>query len=180
MKIPFNVALPWVFHTRHQFFKKGISILGIRFAHARSVKGVGYIKTEVIDIKTSSTTTLKDGATIPGTLSCSERGEAHLSPKELLYSSLSSCTIATIRTFYSNSKQMSSAWKQTSLEEITVQVQEIMSTEDEHIPTSLRMTINLKGSNLSDAMRDRLVQSSSFCPVKRMLSKDLPIEVILQ
>jgi len=104
------------------------------------------------------------------------------SPKELLYSSLATCTIATIRTFHENSKRASSmsAWSRSSLSEIAVDVKENLNdVVDPHIPQSLTMDIRLRGNNLTQAMRERLFSSASFCPVKRMLSKDMPILVQL-
>jgi uncharacterized OsmC-like protein len=145
----------------------------VRHAHARSVTGVYDISSgEDISINIS-----KSGSS---TLICSEMSEALPSPKELLYCALSSCTVATIRKFYANSKRMSSSWKSTTLEEIEVHVEEVMSAHEEHIPQKVLLTIGLKGANLSDEVKARLVQSSSFCPVKRMLSKELTIETILQ
>lgn len=107
-------------------------------------------------------------------VSSDNRATGFTSPKELLYSSLSSCTIATIATFYANSKSSSASWADTSLDDIKVTVSEIMG-KDEHIPVSLRLSISLSGSGLSASMKERLLKSASFCPVKRMMSSNIPI-----
>ena len=167
--------LPLFCCTFSNSFKQTFSKLRIvrHLAHAKPVTGFYDISSgENISINIS-----KSGAS---TLICNERSEALPSPKELLYSALSSCTVATIRKFYANSKRMSSSWKSTILEEIVVHVEEVMSTQEEHIPQKVVLTIGLKGTNLSDEVKARLVQSASFCPVKRMLSKELTIETLLQ
>lgn len=89
------------------------------------------------------------------------------SPRELLLGSLGSCTAMTIRTFFENSCKSSSAWKESSLEEICIHAEEEMGT-DKHVPIAITLHIELKG-RLTVAQVGSLERAASLCPVKRIM-----------
>lgn len=98
-------------------------------------------------------------------------------PKELLYCSLASCTVATIRTFHDNSRAVSSTWGVSTLEDISVEVSEV-EKRNNIVPTSLSMKIKLAGTGLSPAQKRRLIDAASYCPVKRMISIPIMVELL--
>ena len=105
-------------------------------------------------------------------------GSSYASPKELLYSSLCTCTLATLETFIANSKKSSSSWMAAGSDLIrSVEAIEAMDEAiDGHIPVSVELLIKLRGGNeLTSEQRDRLLVAAAFCPVKRMLSPAIKI-----
>ena len=93
-----------------------------------------------------------------------------MSPKEFLYAALGSCTLETMRTFHSNSKQTSTSWRSSSLDKISISVTEFLPPGEIHVPTALRLEIAMEGSNLTKDIRQRLLKAAEFCPVKRLLN----------
>ena len=110
-----------------------------------------------------------------GDWNCSSLTTGQPTPKELLYCSLASCTVATIRQFHDNSRAASSSWAMSHLEDIRVEVSESQGSDSNIVPTSLTMTIKLSGDGLTPTQKSRLIAASAFCPVKRMIA--LPIVV---
>lgn len=103
-------------------------------------------------------------------LNSCDKSEKMMSPKELLYTALGSCTLETVRAFHSNSKQTSTSWRNSSLEKISVSVTEVLPPGEIHVPTALRIDIAMEGSNLTKDIRRRLLKAAEFCPVKRLLN----------
>jgi uncharacterized OsmC-like protein len=107
-------------------------------------------------------------------------GSSHATPKELLYSSLCTCTLATLETFIANSRSLSQTWAASGTDLIdSVEAMEVMDdVRDEHIPASIDLAIKLRKDNgLTREQRDRLLMAASFCPVKRMLNPNIKISV---
>jgi putative redox protein len=109
--------------------------------------------------------------------------QSNLTPKELLYTSLASCTIMTIRTYYNNSKNInsnstitSSLWSNGQLDEIEVQIKED-NDNNNHIPTSINLYIKFIGS-LSIEQRNRLLTVANQCPVKQMIKTTIKTHLI--
>ena len=109
------------------------------------------------------------------------------SPKELLMSSLGSCTAMTIRTVFQNSKALAGGrqsptanglggWAESTLDEIRVKVEEWGSHP--HIPEKLSVHVELIGK-LTDEQKRSLLKASSNCPVKTMLTKGVRVDSTL-
>ena len=117
-------------------------------------------------------------------LECSAEATPKIAtPKELFYASLCSCTVATIRAFVSNSKVVSSQWASVELRGLTCKATETMGPKDaHHVPVSilLEVAVDLASPPITDAMKQRLVASAAFCPIKRMISKDIAIETVIR
>ena len=100
------------------------------------------------------------------------------SPKELCYSSLGSCTVMTIRTFFENSKAVtSSSWADSNLSNISVTLDEVNGSHP-HNPVGIDLFVTLEG-NLSRVQKDTLLRAASNCPVKKMLNGNLKITTSL-
>ncbi|MGK9116635.1 OsmC family protein [Olivibacter jilunii] len=90
-----------------------------------------------------------------------------LGPKELLLSSLGSCTAITLR-MYADRKQ----W---DLQEV------IITVKMEVVPSSHQQTTYIKNhikliGNLDDDQRQRLLQIAELCPVHKILSNPIVID----
>ena len=79
---------------------------------------------------------------------------------------LASCTSMTVRTFAANSRF--------PLDHVAVRVRETVVLPEQHHPERLDVEITLSGPLLTEAQRERLLRAASRCPVKRMLSGDMP------
>ena len=99
--------------------------------------------------------------------------QSNPTPKELLYSALSSCTIMTIRTYYNNCKKSSTSnlWLSGILDDIEVRVIE-NNDENNHIPQSINLYIKLIGT-LSIEQKGRLLTIANQCPVKQMIKANI-------
>lgn len=100
------------------------------------------------------------------------------SPKELCYSALGSCTVMTIRTFFENTKAVSSSWADSNLINISVTLDEVNGTHP-HNPVGVNVLVKLEG-NLSGIQKDTLLRAASNCPVKKMLTGALQIKTSLE
>jgi len=99
-------------------------------------------------------------------------------PKELLMSSLASCTLMTIRTFVNNSikQQGGGDWAALEIQRLSVFVDEEMGQEDAHVPVAIKLEIMVETrKEVSEAQCKRLLQVANFCPVKRMIDKNICI-----
>ncbi|WP_134088246.1 OsmC family protein [Olivibacter sp. XZL3] len=90
-----------------------------------------------------------------------------LGPKELLLSSLGSCTAITLR-MYADRKQ----W---DLQEV------IISVKMEVVPSSHQQTTYIKNhikliGDLDDSQRQRLLQIAELCPVHKVLSNPIVVD----
>ncbi|MCL4640983.1 MAG: OsmC family protein [Pseudosphingobacterium sp.] len=90
-----------------------------------------------------------------------------LGPKELLLSSLGSCTAITLR-MYADRKQ----W---DLQEV------IITVKMEVVPSSHQQTTYIKNhikliGNLDDDQRQRLLQIAELCPVHKILSNPIVVD----
>lgn len=98
-----------------------------------------------------------------------------MSPKELLWSAVGSCTAMTIRTYYERSKAAAlsspstkfSGWADSTLETIGVRVEEY--GDHPHVPSEVSIEIRLVGS-LSIEQKEKLMSISKNCPVKKIMS----------
>lgn len=105
-----------------------------------------------------------------------------VSPKELLWSALGSCTVMTIRTYYeakmaaalSDPQSSALRWENSNLKSIIIKVEE--HGDHPHVPDKVTMEIRFEGT-LSSAQKDKLLSSSKFCPVKKIMTNNTPIEV---
>lgn len=91
--------------------------------------------------------------------------DAGPSPKELAMLSLALCTSMTVRVFAHNSGF--------PLDNVACSVRETVAP-GQHLPEQLELTLTLTGPNLTEAQRERLLRAAARCPVKRMLSGDMP------
>lgn len=94
------------------------------------------------------------------------------SPKQLLYSSLATCTMYTLQTFILNS-----AWDVDS-RNITCHVSEVMSPGEQHLPAKLLLEIVVAQGSMTAGQQRALIRASAFCPVKRMMAVE--IETVLK
>lgn len=100
------------------------------------------------------------------------------SPKEICYSSLGSCTVMTLRTFFENTKSIKgSSWANCHLTRISVTMDEIMGS-NAHVPEGVNMVVQLEG-NLSLSHKERLLRAADNCPVKKMMSGGLKVNVAI-
>jgi putative redox protein len=98
------------------------------------------------------------------------------SPKEICYSALGSCTVMTLRTFFENTKAIKgSSWANCYLTKISVTMDEIMGS-NAHVPEGVNMVVQLE-SNLSLSHKKKLLRAADNCPVKKMMSGGLKINV---
>lgn len=101
------------------------------------------------------------------------------SPKQLLYSSLASCTMYTLQTFVLNSaKSAPILWGDVDLRNITCHVSEVMSPGEQHLPAKLLLEIVVAQGSMTAGQQRALVRASAFCPVKRMMAVE--IETVLK
>ena len=135
-------------------------------------KGNMIVHSNVIGNNSNSNSNSNTNTNIISSYNEKSSHQSNLTPKELLYASLASCTIMTIRTYYNNCKNgttnISSLWSNGVLDEIEVQVKED-NTADKHVPTSINLYIKFKGI-LSIDQRKRLLHIANHCPVKQMIS----------
>ena len=116
------------------------------------------------------------------TLVCSDASEqapaTAFTPKELLYASLSSCTLATLRHYIAANQP---AWSK--VKALSGRVVEVMG-EDKHIPNALQLFVYIEtygGENSHPAkMVERLRRAADFCPVKRMLHPQINITMNIE
>ena len=100
------------------------------------------------------------------------------SPKEICYAALGSCTVMTLRTFFENTKAVKgSSWENCNLTRISVDMNEIMGSAA-HVPEGVNMIVQLEG-NLSSLHKDRLLRAADNCPVKKMMSGELKINLAI-
>ena len=100
------------------------------------------------------------------------------SPKEICYSALGSCTVMTLRTYFENTKAIKgSSWANCHLTRISIIMNEIMGSHA-HVPEGVNMVIELEG-NLSVLHKERLLRATDNCPVKKMMSGGLKINVAI-
>lgn len=90
-----------------------------------------------------------------------------LGPKELLLSSLGSCTAITLR-MYADRKQ----W---DLEEVIITVKMEVVPSSHQQTTYIKNHIKLVG-NLDDGQRQRLLQIAALCPVHKILSNPIVVD----
>jgi len=153
----------------------------LRLAHARAVDStttgivgaaiqskVGTSKS-LPDLHGSGTAPERSSATVSLTSTDDATNVTCFSPKELLYASLSSCTLATVRAFIASSKQSSpTVWGGSTIDTMSSHVVEVMGG-DEHMPLSISINLIISGTGITSSMRESLVRATKFCPVKRML-----------
>lgn len=104
--------------------------------------------------------------------------ECGATPKELLLAALGSCTVMSIRTYFNNTSKSAtpaSEWYGTTLDEISISMNECGA---DHTPSNLSMSIYLSGK-LSDHQKSRLLLAASTCPVKKMLTQSIPVDINL-
>ncbi len=92
-------------------------------------------------------------------------GDAGPSPKELAMLSLGLCTSMTVRMFADASRF--------PLEHVSCRVRE-NTRPGEHTPQGLELELHLVGPQLTEAQRARLLRAAANCPVKKMLSGNMP------
>ena len=99
--------------------------------------------------------------------------QSNPTPKELLYTALSSCTIMTMRTYYNNCKKgnASTLWSSGILNDIQVRVVED-NDANHHVPKSIDIYIKLIGT-LTTEQRKRLLIIANQCPVKQMINTNI-------
>jgi len=123
---------------------------------------------------------VKDGHVVVSDLDVIKGGaNAGLSPKQLCFGALGSCTIMTIRTFFENTKlvaSQNSEWYSCTLNNISVDVKEVDGSV--HVPTKLKVAIRLEGQ-LTSSQKARLLRAAAYCPIKKMLSGSVVIDSIL-
>ncbi|MDM8175293.1 MULTISPECIES: OsmC family protein [Olivibacter] len=90
-----------------------------------------------------------------------------LGPKELLLSSLGSCTAITLR-MYADRKQ----W---DLQEVIITVKMEVVPSSHQQTTYIKNHIKLVG-NLDDDQRQRLLQIAELCPVHKILSNPIVVD----
>jgi len=90
--------------------------------------------------------------------------DAGPSPKELCMLSLGLCTSMTVRLFATRAGY--------PLTGVQVRVEE-HTAEGAHVPQSLSLQLRLRGEELTEAQRQRLLRAAGNCPVKRMLKGDM-------
>ena len=94
-------------------------------------------------------------------------GDAGMSPHALLESSLAACIAMTVR--------IAADRRSTPLESATVEV--IIDESDSNAPRfECRLTLN---GSLSDQERAGLLRVAHHCPIGRLLSRSIPIEISL-
>lgn len=100
----------------------------------------------------------------PESLGGADKG---LGPKELLLSSLGSCTAITLR-MYADRKQ----W---DLQEVIITVKMEVVPSSHQQTTYIKNHIKLVG-NLDDRQRQRLLQIAELCPVHKVLSNPIVVD----
>ena len=116
------------------------------------------------------------------TLDCSDASEqapaTAFTPKELLYASLSSCTLATLRHYIAAALTTQPAWS--TVKGLSARVVEVMG-EDKHIPNALQLFVYIETTTNHPAqMVERLRRAADFCPVKRMLHPQINITMNIE
>jgi uncharacterized OsmC-like protein len=135
-------------------------------------------------------------------LYCDLQQSEQAAPKELLYSSLASCTVLTIEHYLRHSKlskspSITALFQGLHIVAVECRVVEIMGLKDAHVPVSLHMVVTLRvkekatkdGNNydapngelpLSLAQQAALLRVSKFCPVKRMLDTSVSVNTSIR
>ena len=118
-----------------------------------------------------------DDCSLISSYNVNKNKQANVTPKEMLYTSVASCTIMTIRTYYNNCiLSKTNFWSSSTLNKIEVQVKE-NNEMNHHIPDSIDIYIKMIG-DLSNEQKDRLLIASKKCPVKQMISTSINSYII--
>jgi uncharacterized OsmC-like protein len=131
----------------------------------------------------SAQISLPVGQNVPQAITCDLEQLSNPTPKELLYSALSGCTVFTLKVYFENSKKKSpTLFHDLDMESMTCRVIENKDdhNKDKHVPTSLSIVINVATKNkdmqLSKDQERALLEAAKACPVKRMLNPSIKIE----